>query len=328
MTQGHAKPSPNVTSGSSFPSSPANNDRHWLTTDETEYRYDTTAGEWIDVSGAGGDTADNTPACSVSGGYVTRTGTDGVDAALLYSPDVSNRVYLFESDEWTEKTIPDAGVSVTAEGLTASKDHFLYIYDNAGTLTLDLVESTGSNDPITQNGIYVKPAATDRLLVARCYSDSSGDITTYAEDASTQLICNIYNKRRICVYKTDSTVTPWTYNTETWRAANADSTNRVNFVTDGNDDVVGVVSATATNNSAYWFSVGIGLDSTTVNSATILGGGGLAGWVQQQAFYTGKPSAGHHALQWIEISETGGTTSWGSVVRSWMKAGIQAEVMA
>lgn len=97
----------------------------------------------------------------LSGGYVTRSSTN-----LLYAPDVSDKVYLYENSLWVEHTIPDSGITVACTGLTSDTAYYLYVYDNAGTLTLDLSTTV----PTTQDGIGVKTGATDRLMVARCYA--------------------------------------------------------------------------------------------------------------------------------------------------------------
>ena len=142
---------------------------------------------------------------SMSGGYVTRSGSN-----LLFSPDVSNHFYVYEGGTWIAKTIPDAGVTVGCTGLTNSTTYYLYAYDNAGTVTLDL----STTAPTTQNGIKVKTGATNRLMIARCQTNDSGAVVTANDTASGQMVCNLYNKRRIRIYNNHSTVS-WSYNSST-----------------------------------------------------------------------------------------------------------------
>lgn len=255
------------------------------------------------------DVVDNMKAVAgpsiVSGGYVTRSGTN-----LLFAPDKSNRVWCYESSAWTIKTIADAGITVACTGLTVSTDYYLYVYDSDANGTADTLDLT-TTAPTTQNGIQVKTGATSRTLIAQCRSDASGAITTYAQDASTQLVNNVYNKRLITLFKGDST-SSWTYTTNTFRSANNSTSNRIQFVSDGANHIECSVFAVAGNASAIFFTVGIDLDGTTTNDATMFipGVGNSSGLDGTQAFYLGVPSSGFHYCQWIEKSTATGTTTW------------------
>jgi hypothetical protein len=255
--------------------------------------------------------ADFVPA---SGGYVTRSGTN-----LLFSPDVSNACKVYESAQWTPKIIPDAGITVAATGLTADTDYYLYVYDSAGTLTLDLVTTV----PVTQNGINVKTGATSRTLIARCRANASGAITTYIEDASTQLINNTYNKRPIGLKALEAT-DQWTYATNAYRSANASTANRVQMVCDGRTAVcVRVGCLTNQNQFSY---LGIGLDSVTVSSHTLASlNDATNGNLWGHAYYTGVPASGFHFFQWLEHAALGTATFWGDNGGTLMQSGIIAE---
>jgi hypothetical protein len=259
----------------------------------------------------------------MSGGYVTRSGSN-----LLFAPDVSNLVYVYEDSRWQAKVIPDAGITVACTGLSATTAYYLYVYDDNGTLTLDL----STTAPTTQNGIYVKTGAVDRLLIARCYTDSSGDVVTHNENAAKQLVCNIFNKRKICLYKNED-ANSWTYSTPTWRPMNNNTADRIEFVAGGNEFVdarvkVSVTHGTAGSNPC---SSGVGVDSTSVNSAQFCGR--QCGVNMQSsnsiAEYVGKLSAGYHYLQALEYAASGGTTTWqGDAGVTYWKSGILGEVMA
>lgn len=227
---------------------------------------------------------------SVSGGYVTRSGTN-----LLFAPENSNRVFVYESSAWTQKTIPDAGITVACTGLTNDTDYYLYVYDSAGTLTLDLSTTATTS----QNGILVKSGATSRLLIARCRSNGSGAITTYAEDAATQLVCNTYNKRTIALTKQETTAS-WTYQGN-WRSLNNSTANRLQFVSDGKDCVRAHVIGVG-NHASQTGSLGIGVDSTSVNSSTAHAYAGPTSGFVMSAMYSGMPAAGFHYLQALEAT--------------------------
>jgi hypothetical protein len=242
-----------------------------------------------------------TMAGSVSGGYVTRSSTN-----LLYAPDKSNRVYCYESSTWTQKTIPDAGITVACTGLTNSTLYYLYVYDNAGTLTLDLTTTA----PTTQNGIQVKTAATSRTLIATCYANASGAVTTYGEDQSTQLLCNRYNKRHRAIWKAVSP-TSHTYATAAWRSANGDTANRVQFVSDGTQHIIcqGVVSVS--NSGGGQVNYGLGYDTTAgpSNNHLNIEQAGAAVTAPMIVTLNTAPSSGFHYVQLLEYVG-GGTTTY------------------
>lgn len=246
------------------------------------------------------------PVGNASGGYVSRPSGSN---ALLFAQETSNIVWCFESSTWVPKLIPGGGIITQAVGLSNNTDYYLYVYDNAGTLTLDL-STTAS---VTQSGVPVKSGATSRTLVARCRSNGTGAITSYVQDASTQLINNVYNKRRVSLFKGDTTDS-WNYTTNTFRQANAATANKIAIVCDGSNSISSMVTAFATNANNVFYAVGIGLDSTSVNSANIfvLGSGSTAGANTDtaQAFYEGVPSGGFHELVWLEKSVATGTTTW------------------
>lgn len=246
------------------------------------------------------------PVGNASGGYVSRPSGSN---ALLFAQETSNIVWCFESSTWVPKLIPGGGIITQAVGLSNNTDYYLYVYDNAGTLTLDL-STTAS---VTQSGVPVKSGATSRTLVARCRSNGTGAITSYVQDASTQLVNNVYNKRRISLIKKDSTDS-WNYTTNTFRQANGSTANQVSFVADGTSSVSCAVMAWGSNSSTVLYTVGIGVDSTSVNSATFCfqGSGSATGANTQatQAWYEGVPSAGIHDFVWLEKSTATGTTTW------------------
>jgi len=248
--------------------------------------------------------ADYMSSFQISGGYVTRSGSN-----LLYAPAVGTRCLVYEAtDEWVPKKIPDAGLTVACTGLTNSTAYYAYVYDSDAGGDLDtMILSTTA--PTTQNGISVMTGFTARTLVARCYADASGNITTYAEDAATHLVNNVYNKRRVAVFKTDTT-SSWTYATAAWRQARAQSTNRVQIVCDGVNHIAARVAASATVGATAQNAVtGVGIDSTSANSAQAITftNGTLASPII--SFYEGVPSAGYHAINWLEYT-TGATATF------------------
>jgi len=254
----------------------------------------------------------------VSGGYVSRSSTN-----IMFAPYSSDALWCYESGEWTYRRIPDSGITTAATGLTASTLYYLYAYSSSGSLTLDM-STTGTT---TQNGILVKSGASSRTLVAYCYSNASGAITTVNEDASTQLICNVFHKERISLVMQLTTAT-WTYNSTTVRAQNANNAWRLQFVSDGRSSVEGEnigQFAPATTSRGL---VGLCLDNTNafsnqtyMFSAVVGSGNGV------YAHYVGKPGIGYHFLQAVERLTAGSdTVTFGGTVGTSEQSGIFATV--
>lgn len=235
----------------------------------------------------------------VCGGYLTRSGSN-----LLLSPEVSSAMWCYESGAWTYRDIPAAGITSAATGLTASTLYYTYAYWSGSALALD-VSTTGTT---TQNGIKVKSGATSRTFVAYCYANASGAVTTKGEDASTQLICNEYNKRTVALYLQLSG--SWTYNSTTVRAQNANSAWRLQFVSDGKSAVYGDnvgAYVPATTSRAV---VGLCLDGTTALSNQSFGYSAVTGSTNvTQGKYVGNPAIGYHFLQAVEKLSVGSDTT-------------------
>jgi hypothetical protein len=255
----------------------------------------------------------------VCGGYLTRSGSN-----LLFSPEVSSAMWCYESGAWTYRDIPAAGITSAATGLTASTLYYTYAYWTGSALALD-VSTTGTT---TQNGIKVKSGATSRTLVAYCYANASGAITTKNEDAATQLISNVYNKQQIQLY-VQMTTASWNYNSTTWRASNANNAWRIGFISDGKSAASARMTVGYLQTSGSNGLPGMGLDVTNATSVqTYAISVNSAGYAGAWADYVGTPSIGYHFLQAVERIQTGSgnVTFYGTHATGAGQAGIVATV--
>ena len=254
----------------------------------------------------------------VSGGYVSRSSTN-----IMFAPYSSDALWCYESGEWTYRRIPDAGITTAATGLTASTLYYLYAYSSSGSLTLDM-STTGTT---TQNGILVKSGAVSRTLVAYCYANASGAITTVNEDASTQLICNVFNKERISLVM-QLTTASWTYNSTTVRAQNSNTAWRLQFVSDGRSSVEGLNYGNFDAPTTSRGLVGLCLDNTNAFSSQAYTFSAVAGSGNgTYCHYAGKPAIGYHFLQAVERLTTGSdVTTFHGTNGTNQQAGIFATV--
>jgi hypothetical protein len=291
-------------------------------------------------------------------------------------------------------------LSISISSLVANVSHDLFIFDNAGVLTLEVLawkKVTATNNPAAGSNIVINVPDTSGVVVgslvtvkgganneiarvntvvantsitvdtlANAYTTpdiyynsratnialqdglyvKTGDstrrylgtfrITAVAgqcEDSkANRFLWNYYNRvsRKMVVIET---ATSWGYSTAAWRATNGNNSNRVNLVVGVSEDLVeGSVSGIAQTVSGNFllFGVGVGLDSTTVDSSDI-GGTGFAnntsglsegdGFNSQFSLY---PGIGFHYLQWIEYAGGDRDTWYGTTgpARPGLKATI------
>lgn len=242
--------------------------------------------------------------------------TSDVAAAttLYFAPYKGNQIGLYDGTRWKLYAFTERSISIPA---TTDTNYDVYLYDNSGTLTLELVawtnDTTRATALATQDGIYVKTGATTRRYLGTVRTtDTSGECE---DSTSRRFVWNYYNQINRPLLAKDSTAS-WTYSVNTWRAAN----NATAFGVARVGVVVGVAEAPILmrysmfvyTTGVPWVAAGIGIDSTAVNSAPVWGTAGAAG------VYTTLPipvinqalSAGYHYVQALEKVQAVGTTTW------------------
>lgn len=163
-----------------------------------------------------------------SGTPVTTADVSGA-TTLYFTPYKGNLISLYDGvSKWNTFTFTEK--SITLVGLTASKPYDVFAYDNAGTVTLELLVWTDATHRATalvfQNGIYVKSGATTRRYLGTIYINSSGGQT---DDAyATRYVWNYYNRVVREIFK--ASYSNHTYATSSYRAWNNDTANKVDFV--------------------------------------------------------------------------------------------------
>lgn len=255
---------------------------------------------------------------------------------LYYTPYCGNQVPIYNGSAFAMTTFAELSQATTdatksPAAVAASKVYDLFVWSDGGTIrctrgpawTNDTTPGTGAGTSELQmiNGIM-----TNKVAITNGPGANLGTyVGTVRSDASSQLndsvllryVANAYNavdRNMVVVDTTDS----WTYTTATWRQARATSSNQVAYVSPQLPFVnlveANCQSVTQGGAGNPRLAVGVGVDSTSTNSAQILGSAA----VQTATFYTdvvcsykGYPGIGAHTLVWLEISEvSGGTTTW------------------
>lgn len=261
--------------------------------------------------------------------------TANVTAAtnIYFTPYKGNRIAIYDGTRWrlynfTEKTL-------ALGTITSGLPYDVFIYDNSGTLTLELLAwtngTTRATALTTQDGVYVKSGATTRRYLGTFYTTST---TTTEDSDSNRFLWNYYNRvgRFLkCADKTNS----WTYSTATWRPTNnvtITGTTRVECVIGVSEDMViaDVVGLAQNSGGTVLTGVGVGIDSTTVNNAPVwVGAGALNIICAQQAKFKNYVAVGYHYIQQLEIAQATGTTTWfGDNGTALIQTGMVVEVLA
>jgi hypothetical protein len=254
--------------------------------------------------------------------------------SIFLTPFTSGAIATYDSGAWALHLT--AEISLALGTLSSGFNYDVFAYWTGSVVALELsaawASDTARTDAIaTQDGVVVKSADHSRRLVGTIRTIS----TTQTTDTATQRF--VWNgpepsrQVRRHLVKTDTT-NGWTQPSSPFRQARASATNQVEFV----QGVVGPVEAAVHN----WFinttaaatgQVGVGLDSTSANSAQLVLPGlaptASTGQTHCRAEYAGVPSnPGWHRLVWLEgISTT--THTWGTTILN-SAPGIRASVFA
>lgn len=249
-----------------------------------------------------------------SGTPITTSDVTGA-GTLYFTPYKGNRVALYDGTTWAVYTFTERSLALS---LTSGKPYDIFLYNNAGTLTLESLVWTDDTNRATalttQDGVYVKSGATTRRYLGTIYA--SGANTT--EDSLTKrYVWNLYNQVPRPLARPESTAN-WTYSTATIRQANGSGSNQVNVV-------VGISGASpidltllgmpVVNNSGGNTIVNIGIGEDSTSSFAVESYANMTGSASFIAFIQGcrlvkSVSAGRHFYSWNEYSSANATTTW------------------
>lgn len=243
-------------------------------------------------------------------------------STLYYTPYVSNLypAYSTSSGKYTAKAFTEASLTLSISANTNYDIFGVYTSGSAPTLsavawTNDTTRATALVRSATTCGLLVKNGDAESLYLGTIRG-SGANVTAKSRAAGQLYVWNMYNRVVEDALAQDTTDL-WTYTTATYQEARAQSTegtSRIGIVRGLDEDSIEAnniaVASNSTANTAA--TCGIGLDSSTVNSA--INGPAAAGAnivFALNAFYRGKPGIGYHTLRRLEQSTAAGTCSWG-----------------
>ncbi len=229
---------------------------------------------------------------------------------VVWTPYKGNRVALYDGAGWRLYRFSELTLALGT--LSSGFNYDVFLFDNAGTLTLEAVawtnDTTRATALVLQDGVHVKSGTTTKRYLgtfrttSTTTTEDSGGGTT-SQVGGKRFLWNMYNRVDRHANVIDAT-NSWTYTTDAWRYANNNAGNRIEYVCGLAEDHVFAVAIQAMDYPATTFSfLGIGVDSSTVKSGQ--GGPGYNGNLQPidqsvQAQYRAVPGLGYHFIAWIE----------------------------
>lgn len=257
-------------------------------------------------------------------------------ATVFLTPYKGGNIDLHDGvSAWT--TLNSAEVSVAVPATTGTPFD-IWARNVAGVVTLDTTNWTNDTTRATalayQNGILVKSGDSTRRYLGT--GRTTGVAGQTEDSVAKRFLWNYYNRVVKKMKVTEGTAS-WRYENVAYRQANANAANQLDMVIGVSEDAVTARVVCPANTSASVSTcqtqVGIGVDSTTVDSSDVapytnsdVGQPRLT-----MAFYAGLPGIGRHFLAWLEASETTGAGNVNFYSASGaahaMKSGISGELL-
>jgi hypothetical protein len=267
---------------------------------------------------------------------------------IFFTPFEGANVPIFDGALIGSYVYAELTLGIDATNHLASKlyDLFVVLLDGSPVLGSGPAwtnVTTRSAALVLLNGIYVNAAAMNLYDSTSGTTSISALQATYvgtfcslsagnAFDATyARLLYNAYNR----IYRTLNHYTEvtnsWNYSTQTWRIVNADNGNNIQVLQGLQIEPIdlraihAVKNSTSTSRSA---STGIGVDSTTVNSATVNAPADCtdAARALLSAEFNAYVGLGYHVLNWLEIGAGTDTQTWygdGGIGSDRLQTGMQ-----
>lgn len=243
------------------------------------------------------------------------TTADVTAATTLYwTPYAGNQVALYDGSAWAMYTFTERSIAVPA---TTSQMYDVFVYNNTGTITLELTawtnDTTRATALTTQNGVYVKTGALTRRYLG---SFRTTTVSGQTEDSATKrFVSNYYNRRNRLLQKLITTDS-YTYTISVLRQWEGSSTNQVAIVVGVAEDVFNLQALHSGQNSSanVELRIGIGEGSTTSMVSSLRTGRTLGIPANQtsnmMAILQKLPAVGYQFYAGLEQSDATGTTTW------------------
>lgn len=245
-----------------------------------------------------------------TGTPVTISDVTGASAATVYfTPYVGNRVAVYNGSTWIIDALSEISLSLST--IASGNNYDVFVYDNSGTLTLELSAAwtnatTRADSLALQDGIRVKSANHTRRYLGTLRGAAAGQ----SEDSKTKRFLINYYHRCLRPLSVNEATASWTWNSSTYHQANASATNQVEYISNGEDAISAEVLCMSVLGANSDGTIGIGIDSTSIDSSQIHNGSGGSTSLESplMARYCGTLAEGYHAIKWLEVASAGTVT--------------------
>lgn len=243
------------------------------------------------------------------------TTTDVTAATTVYfTPYKGNVIGLYNGTSWQLVTFTEKSLSIS--GFAASTPFDVWGRLSSGALAIDSTawssDTSRATALTTQDGVYVKSGDTTRRYLGTFRTTT---VVGQTEDSFAKRYCwNYYHRVQRPMRVTDSTAS-WTYTTATFRQANNNTANQLDFVIGVAEVAVDatVLAQAANTNTGVNMIIGIGLNGITL-AANTQGQFGQSAVANSNVPMTSRlrvfPAAGRNYMPWLEQSVATGTTTW------------------
>lgn len=326
----------------------ANYDRCLATTVDTGKLYLSDGASWkevgADLSGSGGGTL-SVGLASIADGRLTVSSTLPVptsdltaQSTIYYLPYKGHQIALYDGTSWSVYSI-GAGISLALAGLTSGGNYDVFLWNDAGTLTLELVQWTNDTTRATalvrQDGVYCKTGELGKRYVGTIRTTST---TTTEDSAAKRFVYSHDNRVPRSGTQADSTAS-WNPASTAMSAVNGGDADWKHEFVNGlsEDEVEAEASVLASQDSMSIgsppaaYSLAIDVDAATAGDTNSSAGSHSFATnnsnIRQKvsATYRGRPGVGYHYLQVIESKSAtaatqtvyGNSTVTKFLTRSW-----------
>lgn len=237
-------------------------------------------------------------------GVAISTSDQTAKTTIYFTPYLGNKIALYDGTRWKLYSFTEKSLALGT--LTDAQNYDVFIYDNAGTLTLEALawtnDTTRATALTTQDGVYVKTGATTRRYLGTFRTTST---TTTEDSAAKRLVWNYYNRVARRLVKSDAT--DHNYVTAAWRAWNNDTANRVGFVCGLAEDSILVMVRGSLRTAGGAIYTSVIMDATNGDDFGISIKGSADTEITAATMKQYVPQIGYHFLQATEFSFEAGT---------------------
>jgi hypothetical protein len=183
---------------------------------------------------------------------------------IRLDPQDGNTIWVYSGSNWRRRIIPSAGITMANTGIAANFAGYIYLYDNAGVLTMESSLTAPAVD--ASSGLKIKTGDATRLLVAlvKCQGSTPGQFQTPG------LVLSWYKRRAIQVPGAALTAAATTSSTS---YVELEVAAQVKFCTWAEEAVLAQFSGHASNTTAAQFHA----TSLVLDGATVVAGGTALG---------------------------------------------------